>query len=48
MPRVNVYVPEELDQKVKMYNAANPYCELNVSKITQDALKQTLKSLGYP
>ena len=47
MPRINVYVPDEIVTKVKSYNADNPYCELNVSKIAQDALRETLKSLGY-
>lgn len=47
MPIISVYVPKALKEKVKEYNTNNPYNELNVSKVSQDAIESALKTLGY-
>jgi len=46
MPRMNIWVPDEIKNRIDEYNKANEYFKLNVSKIAQDAINAKLSEVG--
>lgn len=46
MPRMNIWVPDEIKNRIDEYNKANAYFKLNVSKIAQDAINEKLSEVG--
>ena len=45
--RLNVSIPEELKERIDLYNKENPARPLNISAVLQSGLDNILKKEGY-